>query len=281
MPPRRGRPEKEVPAVTIDVDPQAFKRAFLKFAKVINENPSLVKNLLENGKHGPITCVVCDRSSKEFTDVHSLVVHTYNAQNAEMRVDHLGLHKALCVLMGWNYAKVPENTKAYHALPADDVAANREDLILWPPTVIIHNTNSGRRKDGRMDGLGNKDMDSKLKELGFGGGKAKSIFGKDGHTGITVVKFANTPAGLEEAERLTEYFEKDNHGRSGWALAQATLSGEDDEKNPALVKVDVKTGEKKRIFYGYLATATDLEKVDIETRKKAIVKSSREFDLSE
>ncbi|EHA8589628.1 putative protein SUPPRESSOR OF GENE SILENCING 3 [Cocos nucifera] len=117
-------------------------------------------------------------------------------------------------------------------------------------------------------------------ELGFGGGKSKSIYGKEGHTGVTMVKFANTSAGLKEAERLVEYFERENHGRKGWARAQASRSG-DDDKNPALVKVDEKTGERKRIFYGYLATASDLDKLDFDTRKKVIIKSRRELDLSD
>lgn len=117
-------------------------------------------------------------------------------------------------------------------------------------------------------------------DLGFGGGKSKSMYGKEGHLGITVVKFANTQAGLKEAERLAEYFEKDNHGRKGWARAQASQSGDEDE-NPALVKVDPKSGEKKRILYGYLAMASDLDKVDFDTRKKAVIKSRRELDLSE
>lgn len=92
-------------------------------------------------------------------------MHAYSSQNPELRVDHLGLHKALCVLMGWNYAKAPENSKAYQSLSADDASANREDLIIWPPTVIIHNTSSGKRKDGRMEGMGNKEMDMILKGI--------------------------------------------------------------------------------------------------------------------
>jgi len=118
-------------------------------------------------------------------------------------------------------------------------------------------------------------------DLGFGGGKSKSMYGKEGHLGITVVKFGNTQAGLKEAERLAEYFEKENHGREGWARAQASQSGGDEDKNPALVKLDPKSGETKRILYGYLATASDLEKVDFDMRKRATIKSRREFDLSE
>ncbi|RWW62372.1 hypothetical protein BHE74_00030497, partial [Ensete ventricosum] len=317
-------------------------------------------------------------ASKDFADVHGLIMHTYSSQNADLRVDHLGLHKALCVLMGWNYLKAPENSKAYQLLSADDAQASREDLIIWPPTVIIHNTSSGRRKDGRIEGMGNREMDNILKgemtcsyvsikvtfdvdsvvrmdlhrdlrgedhevvtsceatshllhpardagdglgssresgagspgspfsspsspslqpgpttilyflfiflglfsELGFGGGKSKSIYGKEGHTGITMVKFANTQAGMKESERLADYFEKDNHGRKGWARAQACQSG-DDDKNPTLVKTDEKTGEKKRVLYGYLATASDLDKIDFDMRKRAVIKSRRELDLSD
>jgi hypothetical protein len=89
-------------------------------------------------------------------------MHAYNPPNADSLVDHLGLHKALCVLMGWDYTKVPENSKGYQSLPSDLVQASREDLIVWPPTVIIHNTSTGRKKDGRFEGLGNKEMDKKM-----------------------------------------------------------------------------------------------------------------------
>ncbi|KAL6005245.1 hypothetical protein ACLOJK_005807 [Asimina triloba] len=298
------------------------------------------------------------RDSKDYGDVHALIMHAYNSQNAALRVDHLGFHKAVCILMGWNYAKVPDSSKAYQSLSANEATANKEDLIIWPPIVIIHNTNTGRRKDGRVEGLGNKEMDNKLKasfiphlfvcqfadvikvflckwklmislsisisifmaggmalswlsmllvwissvllvflsrnfvmvegsivhvdccddikeELGFTGGKSKSVYGRDGHTGITVVKFAGSHSGLKDAERLADYFEKENHGRSGWAHAQASKSGEEEEHNPNLVKVDEKTGEKNRIFYGYLGTSSDLDKVDFDIKKRAVIKSKR------
>lgn len=97
-------------------------------------------------------------------DVHALVMHTYSPDNADY-VDHMGLHKALCVLMGWNYSKPPDNSKAYQLLSAGEAEANKDDLIVWPPTVIIHNTITGKNKDGRMEGLGNKAMDSIIRGI--------------------------------------------------------------------------------------------------------------------
>ncbi|KAF9677596.1 hypothetical protein SADUNF_Sadunf08G0124100 [Salix dunnii] len=219
------------------------------------------------------------RSSKDFPDMHALIMHTYSSDNADLHVDHLGLHKALCILMRWNYSKPPDNSKAYQFLPADEAAANQDDLIMWPPVVIIHNTITGKSTDGRMEGLGNRAMDSKMRDLGFAGGKSKSLYGRDGHLGITLVKFAGDQLGLKEAIRMAEHFEKDNHGRKAWGCLQPVTLGNDDEKNPSLVKVD-RTGEKTRILYGYLATAADLNIVDFETRKKVVIESLREHEAS-
>lgn len=64
LPGRRGRrPEDLAPAgpAVVDVDPQALKRAFLKFAKTINENAAQRENYLEDGKDRPLQCNVCGR----------------------------------------------------------------------------------------------------------------------------------------------------------------------------------------------------------------------------
>ncbi|TKY51161.1 Zinc finger-XS domainprobable mediator of RNA polymerase II transcription [Spatholobus suberectus] len=263
------------------VDQDALKKAFLQFAKLINENVSQKRSYLEDGKQGRLHCLACGtgngRSAKDFPDMHALILHTYKSDNADLRVDHLGLHKALCVLMGWNYLKPPDNSKAYQFLSADEAAANQDDLIMWPPLVIIHNTNTGKNRDGRMEGLGNKTMDNKIRELGFMGGKSKSLYGRDGHLGITLVKFAGDQSGFKEAIRLAEHFEKENHGRKDWARVQSQTLGKDDENNTNLVKVDEKKGEKRRVLYGYLGTAFDLDKVDFDTRKKAVIESRREY----
>lgn len=105
------------------------------------------------------------RTSKHFPDVHGLIMHTYHSDSDELLVDHLGLHKALCILMGWNYLMPPENSKAYQMLSADDAVANQDDLIMWPPSVLIHNTLTGKGRDGRMEGIGNRPMDSILRGI--------------------------------------------------------------------------------------------------------------------
>lgn len=116
-----------------------------------------------------------------------------------------------------------------------------------------------------------------LSELGIGGGKSKSLYSRDGHLGITLIKFAANQSGLEEALRLAKYFEKDNLGRKSWTRVESLVLGKDDENNPSLVKMDQRTGEKKRIFYGYLANVSDIDKIDFDTKKKTMVESRREY----
>ncbi|KAF8392415.1 hypothetical protein HHK36_022757 [Tetracentron sinense] len=178
-----------------DMNQEAFVKAFLRYSKLVNEDASQRKNYLEDGKHGPLYCLACGRhpilhgpektqwcqvlieiddeirtpedprTSKDFPDMHGLIMHAYNSQNANLRVDHLGLHKALCVLMGWNYAKPPDNSKAYQSLSSDVAMANKDDLIMWPPLVIIRNTNTRRRIDGIMKGMKNKEVNLKIRGM--------------------------------------------------------------------------------------------------------------------
>ncbi|EHA8589627.1 putative protein SUPPRESSOR OF GENE SILENCING 3 [Cocos nucifera] len=60
LPSRRTLPD-DVPAVALDVDPQALKKAFLRISKTINESLTQRKNYLEDGKNGPLQCIVCGR----------------------------------------------------------------------------------------------------------------------------------------------------------------------------------------------------------------------------
>lgn len=115
-----------------------------------------------------------------------------------------------------------------------------------------------------------------LSGIGFHNGKVKALYNREGHLGVTLVKFPS----LMDAMRLAEYFEKDNRGRKGWARLQPMTLGKDDENNPDLVKVDHRTGEKKRVFYGYLGTVSDLEKVDFDSRKKITIASRSDYVTS-
>ncbi|XP_022887228.1 uncharacterized protein LOC111403089 [Olea europaea var. sylvestris] len=261
-----------------DVDQNSLRKAFSHFVKLIYENANQKRNYLADGKQGPLQCLACGRTSKDYPDMHSLIMHMYNSDSGNLLVDHLGFHKALCILMGWNHLMPPDNSKAYQMLSSDEAIANQDDLILWPPSVLIHNTLTGKGRDGRMEGIGNRPMDSILGDLGFSSGKSMSLFSREGHLGIHVVKFPGGAKGLKEALRLAEHFEKQNRGRKDWARVQSSPTfNKEDDNNPNLVKLDATTGEKKRIFYGHIATVSDLDKVTFEIKKKVTIESKRDY----
>ncbi|XP_078172794.1 uncharacterized protein LOC144566622 isoform X2 [Carex rostrata] len=273
----------------LEGDKMGLLDAFLKMSKLVNESSSQKRNYLSDGRHGPLRCSVCpsyERESKDFINMNALLLHAYNAMNLELLVKHRALHKALCVLMGWDPSVEPTNSKGYQRLSPDQAQANRDDLVVWPPTVVIQNTNSSSKKDGHLEGMGNKEMDARLLDLGFTGGKSKSLYGREGHQGVILVRFSETLAGLKEAERLSKLFEKYGQGRKNWIEVQ---KGKDNnrssdksvdtkrDRNQNLVK-EYGSGEK-RVLYGYLATASELEMFDSDAKKRAVIRSRKESDF--
>lgn len=258
---------------------QRINRAYLRFSKSLNQNSEEKKKYQEQGKSGSLSCIVCGRHSKDFVDTHSLAMHLYYSQEADWLAEHKALFKALCVLMGWNQDMPPDNAKLYQSLDLIEARAKQEDLILWPPLIIVHNTRIGKGKDGLWEGIGNQEMDKLLTELGFGSGKAKALYGREGHKGILAIKFLPTVAGLQEAERFHKYFECHKRGRKDWLHIQSSHTAKQhDNEGPDLIRIDEKTKEKKRVLYGYLGIAGDLEELDFGTKKRILVRSKKDME---
>ena len=60
------------------VDQEKLKKAFLHFAKLINENANQKKSYLEDGKQGRLQCIACGRfGRKDLADCYCLLVITY------------------------------------------------------------------------------------------------------------------------------------------------------------------------------------------------------------
>jgi hypothetical protein len=76
----------------------------------------------------------------KFPDIDALVSHAYYTCKVGLKTKHLGFHKALCVLIGWNWHIAPDTSKSHYSIPAEEVNAMKGDLMLWPPVVVIHNS---------------------------------------------------------------------------------------------------------------------------------------------
>ncbi|KAG8093669.1 hypothetical protein GUJ93_ZPchr0012g21816 [Zizania palustris] len=121
-------------------------QAFLKYTRLLNESPTVQKRYCEAPK-GSLSCCVCDSFTRKFADIDALISHAYDTCKVGLKTKHLGFHKALCVLMGWNWRVAPDTAKAYHSMPDREVNAMKGDLMLWPPVVIIHNSSIASKEN--------------------------------------------------------------------------------------------------------------------------------------
>jgi hypothetical protein len=98
-----------------------------------------------------------------FEETQSLLNHAFQCQKKGLRAEHLGLCKALCTIMGWNDdIDSADGTMTFQSLSAEEAKANREDLILWPPVVIIHSLSS-KMGDGQHRDIIESSVSSLLK----------------------------------------------------------------------------------------------------------------------
>lgn len=90
-------------------------------------------------------------------------MHAFATRATGFHAEHLGLHKALCIVMGWDHAVGSNGTWVRQELPAADAFALREDLIIWPPIVIIHNSSIASPSPEERVVLGLEEMQAILR----------------------------------------------------------------------------------------------------------------------
>ncbi|KAJ8551970.1 hypothetical protein K7X08_028413 [Anisodus acutangulus] len=248
---------------------QLVQNAFFRFVRHLNETPAKRRKYSEQA--GSFKCLVCGRDSEEFADSESLVRHALTSSKAGLRSQHLGLHKALCALMGWKSADAPNDSWVREKLSNAETVVLEEDLIIWPPVVIIHNSSITSSNPQQRVVVSAEELESKLRDMGFGE-KAKVSRGKPASQSILMVKFSATLSGLEEAERLCDIYAHRKHGRAEFQRISSGHSGSrDDETKEPL------TDPVGKILYGYLGIAEDLDKVDFETKKRSSVRSKKQI----
>ncbi|KAL4575280.1 hypothetical protein LXL04_022122 [Taraxacum kok-saghyz] len=256
-------------------DTQEFKKRlhefFLSFTKKLNENSSVRRRYMEQGRAGSLFCIVCGRSlSKEFMDTERLAMHAFMSRKVGLRAQHLALHKALCYMLGWN-GVLPSNTIRWFPEPlsSSESLAQKEDLIIWPPVVVVHNVSIINNDSNGKGPTTLEELGQFLRGKGLSGGKVK--LGKYANCSIMLVKFLGTFSALQEAEKIHDYFLKNKHGRK---YLDYLTSGKGKSKDGEDEK-DEKEGE--RVLFGYMGIAQDLDKVDFDTKRKCSIKSKKEI----
>ncbi|CAJ2629465.1 unnamed protein product [Trifolium pratense] len=247
---------------------------FLTYSKTLNLNLSVQRRYQKQGKAGCLYCIVCGKSSsKEFMDTRSLVTHAFMSHKAGLRAKHMGLHKAICVMMGWDTA-VPQDTVTWvpQVLPHAEALAQKEDLILWPPIVIIHNISMSDDNPQNWKVISMETIEAFIRGKGFVRGRIKLCLGKPSDQSTILVKFLGTFVGLGDAERIGKYLSDSNRGRADYGRVKS-----EGVKNCNIGDTD-QADEVENLLYGYVAIAEDFEKLDFNSKNWSSVKSRKDID---
>ncbi|XP_050384817.1 uncharacterized protein LOC126801495 [Argentina anserina] len=249
---------------------QLVHEAFLTYSKQLNINPGVRRRYMEQGRAGTLFCIVCGRSfSKEFMDTQRLVTHAFMSKKAGLRAQHLGLLKAVCALLGWSTI-IPTDIVLWvpQVLPKAEALAQKEDLIVWPPVIIIHNISMSDNNPEKWKVVSIEALEAFLRGKGLIRGRIKMCLGKPADQSVVLVKFLGTFTGLGNAERIHKYFAEQNRGRADFECATSN--------NGKIVEAEGNSVEE-RLLHGYMGIAEDLDKVDFNTRNWSLIKSKKEI----
>ncbi|KAL7591848.1 protein SUPPRESSOR OF GENE SILENCING 3 [Lactuca sativa] len=117
----------------------------------------------------------------------------------------------------------------------------KDHEIVWPPMVIVMNTQLQQDENEKWIGIGTQELLSYFDS--YEAVRARSSFGPEGHRGMSVLIFDTSAVGYLEAERLSKEFEHEGLGRDAW------------DHYPNVFHLE----GNKRQLYGFMATKEDLE----------------------
>lgn len=124
-----------------------------------------------------------------------------------------------------------------------EVTADKE--IVWPPMVVIMNTQLNKDDKGQWTGMGSPEL---LDYFGaYAAVKARHAYGPDGHRGMSLLIFETSAVGYLEAERLSNHFEDEGTDREAWV-----------SRRMARMPLYPGAGMKRQLF-GYMAEKEDLD----------------------
>ncbi|KAK4486024.1 hypothetical protein RD792_008686 [Penstemon davidsonii] len=133
------------------------------------------------------------------------------------------------------------------AIPAGEIFGKWKGLeeradkeIVWPPTVMIMNTQYDRDENDKWIGMGNQELLDYFSS--YSAVKARHSYGPQGHRGMSLLIFEATAVGYTEAERLSKHFEDTGRDRYAWGSNRVLM----------------RPGGKRQL-YGFMAEKQDLD----------------------
>ncbi|CAN6353034.1 unnamed protein product [Urochloa humidicola] len=263
------RPVQKDPPEGSEEFSKQVHQAFLNYAKILNESPAMQRKYREATK-GSLSCCVCGSVARKFPDLDALLSHAYDTSKAGLKTKHLGFHKALCVLMGWNWLVAPDTSKAHHCIPSEEVNAMRGDLMLWPPVVVIHNSsivNTAKNTEAKIVSM--EEIEGVLADIGVPLEKVKVCYGRPANQSVFLVKFQPTISGFQEAVSVNDHFSSRNHGKEEFQQMR-------DGKGKKAAPVD----NLEELLYAHIAVVEDLVYLDEEGKRRCKIRSKKEVEAS-
>lgn len=146
-----------------------------------------------------------------YRGLHPLITHakTKGAQRVK-------LHREFAELLGEELHR-----RGASVIPAGEVFGQWKGLgeekdheIVWPPMVIIMNTQFDKDENDKWIGMGNQELLDYFKD--YAAVKARHSYGPQGHRGMSILIFESSANGYLEAELLHKHFIDEGTHRDAW-----------------------------------------------------------------
>lgn len=92
-------------------------------------------------------------------------MHAVTSKKVGVRSQHLGLHKALCALMGWKITDHPSHEWRREVMTDAETQVLKEDIIIWPPIVVVHNSSIDNTSPSERVIISSEKLDTKLRGM--------------------------------------------------------------------------------------------------------------------
>ncbi|GMN27051.1 hypothetical protein TIFTF001_001524 [Ficus carica] len=127
--------------------------------------------------------------------------------------------------------------------------------IVWPPMVMIMNTQLETDENEKWIGMGNQELLEYF--ITYHPMKARHSYGPHGHRGMSVLIFEASARGYHEAERLHKHFVDQGRDRNAWRIRNRRGTHYEGGK---------------RLLYGFLTVKEDLDVFNQHSQGKSKLK---------
>ncbi|KAJ7945190.1 suppressor of gene silencing protein [Quillaja saponaria] len=225
-------------------------RWFQKFFEVLNALTVEEINEPERQWHCP-ACQNGPGSIDWYKGLQPLITHAKTKGSTRVRI-----HRELAELLDEELRR-----RGTSVIPAGEVFGKWKGLkdeekdheIVWPPMVIIQNTQLEQDENDKWIGMGNQELLDSFSP--YAALKARHSYGPKGHRGVSVLIFEASASGYLEAERLHKHFAEQGTDKDSWYRRRNLfLPG------------------GKRQLYGYMAVKEDLDFFNQHSQGKSKLK---------